>query len=112
MVAILNLTISKTLFLSIVQYGMNLYIFCYSIYIFTSMILSFKKHPILQLVNDHLVEYPTPSNISLFWNYGFLAGMCLAIQLITGIALAMHYTPHIDLAFLSTEHIMRDVNNG
>jgi len=41
-----------------------------------------------------------------------LAGMCLAIQLITGIALAMHYTPHIDLAFLSTEHIMRDTNNG
>ena len=76
------------------------------------MILSIKKQPILQLVNDHLIEYPTPSNLSLFWNYGFLAGMCLAVQLITGIALAMHYTPHIDLAFLSTEHIMRDVNNG
>jgi ubiquinol-cytochrome c reductase cytochrome b subunit len=76
------------------------------------MILSAKKHPLLQLVNDHLIEYPTPSNISLFWNYGFLAGMCLAIQLITGIALAMHYTPHVDLAFLSVEHIMRDVNNG
>jgi ubiquinol-cytochrome c reductase cytochrome b subunit len=76
------------------------------------MILSLKKHPILQLVNDHLIEYPTPSNLSLFWNYGFMAGMCLAIQLITGIALAMHYTPHVDLAFLSVEHIMRDVNSG
>ena len=63
------------------------------------MVLSIKKHPIAQLVNDHLIEYPTPSNISLFWNYGFLAGMCLAIQLISGIALAMHYTPHVDLSF-------------
>ena len=76
------------------------------------MILSFKKHPIVQVINDHLIEYPTPSNLSLFWNYGFLAGMCLSIQLVTGIFLAMHYTPHVDLAFLSTEHIMRDVNNG
>lgn len=76
------------------------------------MIFSIKKQPIVQLVNDHLVDYPTPSNLSLFWNYGFLAGMCLSVQLITGIALAMHYTPHVDLAFLSVEHIMRDVNNG
>ena len=66
----------------------------------------------MQLINDHLVDYPTPSNLTLFWNYGFLAGMCLSVQLITGIALAMHYTPHVDLAFLSVEHIMRDVNNG
>jgi ubiquinol-cytochrome c reductase cytochrome b subunit len=63
------------------------------------MILSIKQQPLLKLVNDHLIEYPTPSNLSLFWNYGFLAGMCLGIQLITGIALAMHYTPHVDLAF-------------
>jgi ubiquinol-cytochrome c reductase cytochrome b subunit len=76
------------------------------------MLLSIKQQPVAQLVNDHLVDYPTPSNLTLFWNYGFLAGMCLAVQLITGIALAMHYTPHIDLAFLSVEHIMRDVNNG
>jgi len=76
------------------------------------MILSLKKQPIVQLINDHLIDYPTPSNLTLFWNYGFLAGMCLSIQLITGIALAMHYTPHVDLAFLSVEHIMRDVNNG
>ena len=76
------------------------------------MLLSFKKQPIVQIVNDHLIDYPTPSNISLFWNYGFLAGMCLGIQIITGILLAMHYTPHGDLAFLSVEHIMRDVNGG
>jgi len=76
------------------------------------MLLSFKKQPIVQIVNDHLIDYPTPSNISLFWNYGFLAGMCLGIQIITGILLAMHYTPHVDLAFLSVEHIMRDVNGG
>lgn len=76
------------------------------------MVLSIKKQPIVQLINEHLVDYPTPSNITLFWNYGFLAGMCLSVQLVTGIALAMHYTPHVDLAFLSVEHIMRDVNNG
>jgi quinol-cytochrome oxidoreductase complex cytochrome b subunit len=76
------------------------------------MILQIKQQPIAQLINDHLVDYPTPSNLTLFWNYGFLAGMCLSVQLITGIALAMHYTPHIDLAFLSVEHIMRDVNYG
>jgi quinol-cytochrome oxidoreductase complex cytochrome b subunit len=76
------------------------------------MVLAIKKQPIAQLINDHLVDYPTPSNLSLFWNYGFLAGMCLSVQLITGIALAMHYTPHIGLAFLSVEHIMRDVTNG
>jgi ubiquinol-cytochrome c reductase cytochrome b subunit len=76
------------------------------------MILSLKKQPIVQLINDHLVDYPTPSNLTLFWNYGFLAGMCLTVQLVTGIALAMHYTPHVDLAFLSVEHIMRDVNGG
>lgn len=76
------------------------------------MILSIKQHAVVQLINDHLVDYPTPSNLTLFWNYGFLAGMCLSVQLVTGIALAMHYTPHVDLAFLSVEHIMRDVNNG
>lgn len=76
------------------------------------MLLTVKKQPLVQLLNDHLIDYPTPSNLSYFWNFGFLAGMCLTIQLLTGIALAMHYTPHIDLAFLSVEHIMRDVNNG
>jgi quinol-cytochrome oxidoreductase complex cytochrome b subunit len=76
------------------------------------VILSIKNHPVMQLVNAHLVDYPTPSNLTLFWNYGFLAAMCLVCQIVTGIALAMHYTPHVDLAFLSVEHIMRDVNGG
>ena len=71
-----------------------------------------KQHSLFQLINSHLIEYPTPSNLTLFWNYGFLAAMCLVTQLLSGIALAMHFTPHVDLAFLSVEHIMRDVNGG
>jgi len=76
------------------------------------MVLSLKQHSLFQLINSHLIEYPTPSNLTLFWNYGFLAAMCLVTQLLSGIALAMHFTPHVDLAFLSVEHIMRDVNGG
>lgn len=71
-----------------------------------------QKQPIISLVNNHLIDYPTPINIHYAWNFGFLAAMCLIIQIITGIFLAMHYTPHIDLAFSSVEHIMRDVNYG
>jgi ubiquinol-cytochrome c reductase cytochrome b subunit len=76
------------------------------------MTLTLKKQPIVQIINDHLIDYPTPSNISYFWNFGFLSGMCLSVQIMTGIILAMHYTPHVDLAFSSVEHIMRDVNGG
>ena len=68
--------------------------------------------PILSILNDHLLDYPTPANLNYFWGFGSLAGLCLVIQIITGIFLAMHYTPHVDLAFSSVEHIMRDVNNG
>jgi ubiquinol-cytochrome c reductase cytochrome b subunit len=68
--------------------------------------------PLINILNDHLVDYPTPININYLWNFGFTAGAFLVIQMVTGIFLAMHYTPHIDLAFLSVEHIMRDVNNG
>lgn len=56
--------------------------------------------------------YFTPANLSYYWNFGFLALFCLVFQIITGIVLAMHYTPHVDLAFLSVEHLMRDVNYG
>nr|YP_009515529.1 apocytochrome b [Montagnia macrospora]AVK39476.1 apocytochrome b [Montagnia macrospora] len=70
------------------------------------------KLPIFSLVNDHLINYPTPSNLHYAWNFGFLSSICLIIQILTGIFLAMHYTPHIDLAFASVEHIMRDVNFG
>ena len=69
-------------------------------------------NPVISVLKNHLVNYPTPSNISYFWGFGSLAGVCLGIQLITGIFLAMHYTAHADLAFNSVEHIMRDVNNG
>nr|UIR90929.1 cytochrome b [Pterocladiella sp. 13] len=70
------------------------------------------KRPIISIVNDHLIDYPTPINIHYAWNFGFLSAMCLIIQIVTGIFLAMHYTPHVDLAFASVEHIMRDVNYG
>lgn len=75
-------------------------------------IVELKRQPLVDLANRHLIDYPTPINLSYFWDYGFLAAMCLGTQLITGIFLAMHYTPHIDLAFVSVEHIMRDVNYG
>ena len=68
--------------------------------------------PILSILNSHIIDYPTPSNINYFWDLGAMAGLCLGIQILTGILLAMHYTPHVDWAFNSIEHIMRDVNNG
>jgi ubiquinol-cytochrome c reductase cytochrome b subunit len=71
-----------------------------------------KKHPILSLANDFLIDSPAPSNISYIYGIGSLLGVCLVIQIITGVTLAMHYCPNIDLAFTSVEHIMRDVNNG
>ena len=71
-----------------------------------------KKRSLLSILNNHVIDYPTPVNINYFWSLGALAFLCLVVQLITGIFLAMHYTPHIDYAFTSVEHIMRDVNNG
>ena len=70
------------------------------------------KDSILSVVNNHLIAYPTPINASYFYGFGSLAGIVLVIQIITGIFLAMHYTAHIDYAFSSVEHIMRDVNYG
>jgi ubiquinol-cytochrome c reductase cytochrome b subunit len=67
---------------------------------------------LLSFVDNHLIHYPTPINLNYAWSFGLIAGLCLIIQILTGIFLAMHYTPHIDLAFSSVEHIMRDVNNG
>lgn len=61
---------------------------------------------------DHIVFYPTPPNISYFWNFGSLAGIFLFMQIITGLFLSMHYTANISFSFSSVEHIMRDVNNG
>ncbi|CAO5680592.1 MAG: Cytochrome b [Holosporales bacterium] len=70
------------------------------------------RFPFLGFVNDHLKNYQTPKNLSYLWNFGSLAGVTLLIMIFTGIFLAMHYTPHVDHAFDSIEHIMRDVNNG
>jgi len=63
-------------------------------------------------VNSYIVDSPQPANISYLWNFGSLLAVCLIIQILTGAFLAMHYTPSVDLAFNSVEHIMRDVNNG
>jgi len=71
-----------------------------------------KSHPILSIANSFVIDSPSPSNLSYLWNYGSLLGLCLVIQIITGVTLAMHYTPSVDLAFLSVEHITRDVNFG
>ena len=67
---------------------------------------------IVSLVNSHVVDYPSPINLTYAWSFGSTAGICLVIQILTGIFLAMHYTPHVELAFSSVEHNMRDVNNG
>lgn len=71
-----------------------------------------KNYPILKIMNSYVIDAPTPSNISYLWNFGSLLGICLGIQIITGVTLAMHYTPNVLEAFDSIEHIMRDVNNG
>nr|YP_010987596.1 cytochrome b [Ochthephilus sericinus]WON66015.1 cytochrome b [Ochthephilus sericinus] len=70
------------------------------------------KSPLIKIINNSLIDLPTPSNISAWWNFGSLLGLCLMIQILTGIFLAMHYTPNVDMAFNSVIHICRDVNNG
>jgi len=74
--------------------------------------VSILKQPLVSVVNDHLVDYPTPSNLTYMWSFGSIAGICLLIQILSGIFLAMHYTPNVDMAFASVEHIMRDVEGG
>ena len=64
------------------------------------------------VVNNHIVDYPAPLNISNVWAFGSLAGIMLVVQVVSGVWLAMHYCPKLELAFDSVEHIMRDVNNG
>ena len=72
----------------------------------------FKSHPFLKLVNAYVIDHSQPTNISYMWNFGSLLGVCLVVQIITGVTLAMHYNPSVAEAFNSIEHIMRDVNNG
>ena len=71
-----------------------------------------KRNTLLGLVNSYVVDSPQPANLSYAWNGGSLLATCLGIQIVTGVILAMHYTPNVDLAFVSVEHIMRDVNYG
>nr|YP_010710195.1 cytochrome b [Macroscytus japonensis]WCS41495.1 cytochrome b [Macroscytus japonensis] len=71
-----------------------------------------KTHPLIKIMNNSLIDLPSPSSISLWWNFGSLLGLCLMIQILSGIFLAMHYTANINLAFESVIHICRDVNNG
>nr|AIE42857.1 cytochrome b [Crenichthys nevadae] len=71
-----------------------------------------KTHPLLKIANNALVDLPAPVNISAWWNFGSLLGLCLAAQILTGLFLAMHYTSDISMAFSSVAHICRDVNYG
>nr|AQW42026.1 cytochrome b [Corvus splendens]AQW42039.1 cytochrome b [Corvus splendens] len=71
-----------------------------------------KNHPLLKTINNSLVDLPTPSNISAWWNFGSLLGLCLITQIVTGLLLAMHYTADTSLAFASVAHMCRDVQFG
>nr|ACO87557.1 cytochrome b [Eremias persica] len=71
-----------------------------------------KQHPILKIVNNSFIDLPTPPNISAWWNFGSLLGLCLIIQVFTGLFLAMHYTADVSCAFSSVAHIHRDVQYG
>nr|BDQ43985.1 cytochrome b [Pheretima okutamaensis] len=69
-------------------------------------------HPAIKIINSSLIDLPAPNNISIWWNYGSLLGLCLVIQIATGLFLSMHYSPNIEMAFSSVAHISRDVNYG
>nr|QWS05608.1 cytochrome b [Melanocharis nigra] len=71
-----------------------------------------KNHPLMKVINDSLIDLPTPSNISSWWNFGSLLGICLVTQIVTGLLLAMHYTADTTLAFSSVAHMCRDVQFG
>nr|YP_001789013.1 cytochrome b [Phthonandria atrilineata]ACB20532.1 cytochrome b [Phthonandria atrilineata] len=71
-----------------------------------------KNHPIIKIINGSLIDLPTPSNISMWWNFGSLLALCLIIQIITGLFLTMYYTANIELAFYSVNYICRNVNYG
>nr|ANC85364.1 cytochrome b [Alexandromys limnophilus]ANC85385.1 cytochrome b [Alexandromys limnophilus] len=71
-----------------------------------------KNHPLIKMINHSFIDLPAPSNISSWWNFGSLLGLCLIIQILTGLFLAMHYTSDTATAFSSVAHICRDVNYG
>ena len=68
--------------------------------------------PVIRLAYDSIIAFPTPKNLNYWWTFGGILALCLGIQIVTGIILAMHYVPHVDYAFNSVERIMRDVNYG
>lgn len=71
-----------------------------------------KSHPLIKIINGALIDLPSPTNISYIWNFGSLLGVCLGIQIVTGLFLAIHFASDISLAFSSVVHIIRDVNRG
>ena len=90
----------------------NIFRNLYSLGISLLQTFRWSKNFIIAFLDNHIIHYPTPINLTYAWSFGSSAGICLIIQMVSGIFLAMHYTPHIDLAFSSVEHIMRDVNHG
>src|SRR5262245_25724370 len=71
-----------------------------------------ERLPIVELVQAQVFDFPTPKNLNYWWTFGGILALMLVVQIITGVVLAMHYTPHANFAFDSVEHIMRDVNFG
>ena len=71
-----------------------------------------ERLPIMELVQGQALDFPTPKNLNYFWTFGGILAVMLVVQILTGVILVMHYTPHVDMAFQSVEHIMRDVNSG
>nr|WMV00241.1 cytochrome b [Kikihia sp. 'westlandica north'] len=71
-----------------------------------------QNHPLIKIINNSLIDFPAPSNLSYWWNFGFVLGLCLMIQIMTGLFLSMHYNANIMNAFESLSHICRDVNYG
>jgi ubiquinol-cytochrome c reductase cytochrome b/c1 subunit len=71
-----------------------------------------ERLPIMEMVQGQALDFPTPKNLNYLWTFGGILAIMLVVQIVTGIVLVMHYTPHVDYAFASVEHIMRDVNSG
>nr|WMV00281.1 cytochrome b [Kikihia paxillulae] len=71
-----------------------------------------QNHPLIKIINNSLIDFPAPSNLSYWWNFGFVLGLCLTIQILTGLFLSMHYNANIMNSFESLSHICRDVNYG
>ena len=71
-----------------------------------------ERLPVVGFVKNHLMDFPTPKNLNYFYTFGAILAVMLVIQIVTGVVLAMHYTPDVKSAFDSVEHIMRDVNSG